>query len=177
VRAASNERIAQIRADNSLSVVEQKGKLAAEKTGATLQDLNSKAAEADQAAADASAAGDEQAASVHRQVAASYRDAVQRATTFAGATPSSPKDKSQDPRPSPKPSANVFPEITPVNLSGGNPSPSSTESVKPTAVAPTVVDPKATKVSIGGKDYPIFVDKNGNRAYKVDGHFVPIQSQ
>ncbi len=45
-----------------------------------------------------------------------------------------------------------------------------------TPVAPTRVAPNATSVSIGGKDYPVFKDKNGKRAYKIDGHYVPIQS-
>ncbi len=51
-----------------------------------------------------------------------------------------------------------------------------TESANP-VVAPTKVSKKDTSVKIGGKDYPIFVDKNGNRAYKIDGHYVPIQAE
>ena len=45
------------------------------------------------------------------------------------------------------------------------------------AVAPTIVAPDAKTVSVGGKDYPVFKDKSGNRAYLIDGHYVPIQSQ
>lgn len=48
---------------------------------------------------------------------------------------------------------------------------------QPAAVTPKRVDPKASTVEIGGKNYPIFKDKNGKRAYKVDGHYVPIDTQ
>ncbi len=51
------------------------------------------------------------------------------------------------------------------------------EQAKPAAVAPTKVSPKATTVNIGGKEYPIYKDKNGHRAYKIDGHYVPIDTQ
>lgn len=44
-------------------------------------------------------------------------------------------------------------------------------------VAPTVVDKDATSVSVGGKTYPIYKDAQGNRAYKVDGHFVPLSTK
>lgn len=47
---------------------------------------------------------------------------------------------------------------------------------KSAVVAPTRVAPDAASVNIGGKEYPIFKDKNGNRAYKIDGHFVPIET-
>lgn len=40
--------------------------------------------------------------------------------------------------------------------------------------APTRVDKNAATISIGGKVYPVFKDAKGNRAYQVDGHFVPL---
>lgn len=47
----------------------------------------------------------------------------------------------------------------------------------PAVTAPTVVDKNAATVSIGGKTYPVFKDAKGNRAYQVDGHFVPLTSE
>jgi hypothetical protein len=95
----SRERIADINADTKLSVEDKRGKIAAEKAGATIADLQARASDADQAAADASASGDEHAAEVHRKIAASYRDAVQKTTTFAGSSPSAPAEKSAAPTP------------------------------------------------------------------------------
>jgi hypothetical protein len=172
----SRERIAQINADTKLSVEEKRAQIATTRQGAQLADLQNRAAQADQAAADAAAAGDEQAAATHRAVAASYRDAVTKSTTFSGSTPSAPRDASQDPRPTP-PQSNE-PMASPITFSvPGQPSAAPAPSTAAQVVAPTRVDPKATKISIGGKDYPIFVDKNGNRAYKVDGHYVPIKAE
>jgi len=95
----SRERIAGTVAQNRLDVEGMKGKNAAEKQGEVLRHLNNLAAEADQQAADASAAGDEQSAEVHRRVAASYRDAVQKNSTFSGSAPSAPAAKSPAPTP------------------------------------------------------------------------------
>jgi hypothetical protein len=133
-RAASAERIAQINADTKLSVEDKRGRIQAERQGATLADLQSRAAQADQAAADAAAGGDERAAAAHRQAAASYRDAITTSTTDAGYAPSAPRDATQDPRPSPKTSAPSEPIR--FNMNDGS---------APPAVAPAqklyVVDP------------------------------------
>ncbi len=45
------------------------------------------------------------------------------------------------------------------------------------SVAPTKIAPDAHEINIGGKTYPVFKDAKGNRAYKVDGHYVPIQTE
>jgi hypothetical protein len=56
--------------------------------------------------------------------------------------------------------------------------PAATPSVSmPSTVAPTKVAPDAHEIAIGGKIYPIFKDAKGNRAYKIDGHYVPIQTE
>ncbi len=105
--SGSRERIAAINQDTKLSVEDKK----AAKTGIQLEDLQRRATEADQAAADAQATGDTHLAEAHRSAAASYRDAIQRTTTFAGTTPSAPRDKTSDPRPTP-PTAQSFPPLT-----------------------------------------------------------------
>lgn len=107
-RASSQERIAAINADTKLSVADKQ----AQRTSIGLENLMSKVTEADQLAADASAAGNEQEAQAHRVAAAHYRDALTKSTTFAGASPSTPKTKSQDVRPSPPLPADVNPPLT-----------------------------------------------------------------
>lgn len=163
---ASRERIAQINNDTKLTMQDKAARIAQEKTGATLADLQSRAAEADQAAAEASASGDEDAAAIHRQVASSYRDEVQKQTTFAG----------QAPRDVPKTSPKLA--IGPAGKEAISAEQQAFRDVQAApVVAPTKVDEKATEVSIGGKTYPIYKDKNGRRAYLVDGHYVPIDTQ
>jgi hypothetical protein len=171
-RAASNEKIAAINADTKLTLAEKQGQIAAARQADSLSVLQSRAAEADQQAADAAAAGDDRAAAAHRQAAASYRDAVTKSTTNAGYAPSAPRDASQDPRPTPK---SEMPEPAPLDLRGLSSDPAASSPAA--SVAPTRVDPKATRVSIAGKDYPIFVDKDGNRAYRIEGRFVPINTE
>jgi len=177
--SGSRERIAEINSDTKLSLQERQAKINAEKQGAMLADLNARAVEADQQAAEASAAGDEQTAALHRQVASSYRDAVQKNTTFAGQTPQPVPTKSPAVRPHAAPAEDRPPAAVSISIPGADvPTPGDTQDVAaPPPVAPVKVDPKATTVEIGGKTYPIFKDKNGKRAYKVDGHFVPIDTQ
>jgi trimeric autotransporter adhesin len=169
--SSSRERIAQINADTKLSVEDKR----AAKQGIQLSDLQNRAAEAEQMAADAQRDGDTQSAAAHRAAAASYRDAIQKTTTFAGSTPSAPKDASQDVRPTPRPSSSISPPA--LNLSGLTADGSSSAPQDAPAVAPTKVPKDATTVKVGDKEYPIFKDRNGNRAYKIDGHYVPIQSE
>lgn len=129
----SRERIAAIQADTKLDVMEKQRQISAERQGAQLADLQSRAAQADQAAADAQAAGDTQAAATHRQVAASYRDAVTKATTAAGYAPTAPRPASMDPRPSPPKSESPPPlTLNGVPLDGSSP----TESPSPAAARP-----------------------------------------
>ncbi len=104
----SRERIAAINADTKLSVEDKK----AQKLGIQVADLQSRAAEAEQAAADAQRDGDTRLAQTFRANAASLRDAVQHTTTFAGSTPSAPRTAAQDPRPTPKPPAEEHPPLT-----------------------------------------------------------------
>lgn len=48
-----------------------------------------------------------------------------------------------------------------------------------TPVAPTKIDPNAASVIIGGKTYKVYRNKSDpkQRAYMVDGHFVPLQTE
>lgn len=176
---ASRERIAALQSDTKLTMQDKAAKIAAERSGAALADLNSRAIEEDQLAADASAAGDEQTASLHRKVASSYRDEVQKQSTFAGQAPQTPADKSPAPRPHATPVENRPPAAVSISIPGSDVPGADQGATTPVAtpVAPVKVDAKATTVDIGGKTYPIFKDKNGKRAYKVDGHFVPIDTQ
>ncbi len=161
----SRERIAALNADTKLSVEEKRGQRAAIQVEA----LQQRAMEADQMAADAQRDGDVQLAQTFRQNAAAMRDAVEKTTTFAGTGQSAPRAATQDPRPTPV----VQPENPPLTLNGKSLAAPADSAV----VAPTRVAPSATKISIGGKDYQIFKDRNGNRAYKIDGHFIPIDTQ
>lgn len=134
----SRERIAALQADTKLDVVEKQRQISAERQGAGLADLQTRAAQADQAAADASAAGDAQAAATHRQVAASYRDAVTKSTTAAGYAPTAPRPASMDPRPTP-PKSEPAPPLTfdGVPLDGSAPS----ASASPAPEKLYVIDP------------------------------------
>lgn len=168
--SSSRERIAQINSDTKLSLADK----AAAKQGVQIEDLQRRATEADQAAADAQAEGNARAAEAHRQAAATYRDALQKTTTFSGSTPSAPRNASQDPLPTPKSSTPPHP---PMDLSAlpNNGVPERAQTTSP-AVAPAKVSKDATTIKVGDKEYQLFKDVHGNRAYKVDGHFVPVQT-
>lgn len=103
IYTGSRERIAALNADTKLSVEDRRGKISAEREAASIDALQNKAAEADQDAAEASAAHDEQSAAEHRAVASSYRDAVQKRTTFAGIAPLAVPTKSPEVRKKPEP--------------------------------------------------------------------------
>lgn len=143
----SRERIAAIQADTKLDVMEKQRQISAERQGAGLADLQTRAAQADQAAADAQAAGDAQAAATHRQVAASYRDAITKNTTAAGYAPSAPRAASSDPRPTPK---NTSPDAAPLDLgvitNGGRP----TEAAAPSAQPPPALVQAAVQKPVKG---------------------------
>lgn len=87
IAAGSRERVEGTRMIGRVTQESLKGRNAVERSGDSIKHLQDRAAEADQDAADASARGDEQAAAVHRGVASSFRDGVQKATTFAGQAP------------------------------------------------------------------------------------------
>ncbi len=177
IYTGSRERIAAINNDTKLSMQEKAAKIATEKQGSTIADLQGRAADADQAAADASAAGDEQTAAAHRAVASSYRDAVQKSSTFAGQSPQAVPGKSPAPRPHAKPTeSQPSPEIK-VSIPGADAASADQGATETPAVAPTKVPKDAKTIDVGGKTYPIWVDKNGKRAYKVDGHFVPVDTE
>lgn len=175
IRGSYQQKIAEINSDTRLSIEDKRAK----KQGIQLEDLQNRAAEADQMASDAQRDGDVQLAQTFRQNAASLRDAIQKTTTFAGSTPSAPRDASQDPRPTARPSVSTpAPALRLGGLTAeGRASGEAAPSEASPSVAPTKVPKTATSVSIGGKDYPVFKDANGNRAYKIDGHYVPIQSE
>ncbi len=177
IYTGSRERIAAINNDTKLTMQEKAAKIATEKQGSTIADLQGRAADADQAAADASAAGDEQTAAAHRAVASSYRDAVQKSSTFAGQSPQAVPGKSPAPRPHAKPTeSQPSPEIK-VSIPGADAASTDQGATETPAVAPTKVPKDAKTIDVGGKTYPIWVDKNGKRAYKVDGHFVPVDTE
>jgi hypothetical protein len=117
------------------------------KAGKELADLNAREDEENRSAQAAMDAGDEQLELFHLRRAAQYRDAATKASNYAGEAPSKP-NKKPDPVPP-----------------------------KQAPVAPTKIPADATSVDIGGKKYPVYKDKNGNRAYLMDGHYVPIQSE
>lgn len=181
IYTGSRERIAAINNDTKMTMQDKAAKIATEKQGATIADLQARAADADQAAADASAAGDEQTAAAHRAVASSYRDAVQKSSTFAGQAPQTVPTKSPDQRPHAKPAeSGPSPEIS-VSIPGsevaGADKGATPEEPKSPPVAPTKVPKDAKTLEIGGKTYVIYKDAKGKRAYKVDGHFVPIDTE
>lgn len=137
IYTGSRERIAAINADNRLSVEDKRGKIAAEKQASSIEALQNNASQADQAAADASAAGDEQSAAAHRAVASSYRDAVQKATTFAGTAPQAVPTKSPAVRPHPAPvDTSPSPSIS-VSIPGSDLPPSGEASAAAPPATPT----------------------------------------
>lgn len=151
-RAASNEKIAAINSDTKLTLAEKQGQIAAARQADSIATLQSRAAEADQQAADAQAVGDAHSATAHRQAAASYRDAVSKATTNVGYAPSAPRDASQDPRPTPKSDAPATPLDLGVITIGGTPT--AAPAAAPAPVQQAVQKPvRGTRARQNGKWY------------------------
>lgn len=157
IAAGSRERVEGARIAGRVTAESLRGRNAAERQGDSIKHLNDLAADADQAAADASARGDEQAAAVHRQVGSSYRDAVQKQTTFAGQSPLEVPSKSPAggnagaPKAQAQPIESNVPAVS-VDLTGGkNPDAGGApakpklyvaEEGKPPALAPSVKTPQ-----------------------------------
>lgn len=165
----------QMRNEGSLQQIAAKGENAVEKDAKVIQYLSSEAVRADQEAKSVEAT-DPALAETLRTNAARLRDQMVKKSTYAGGSPSSPTAPGA---PVPRPAAPVDNSPSPaiaVSIPGSE-LPASNGGVQTAAVAPTKVDSKASTVSIGNKTYPIFSDKHGNRAYLIDGHYVPIDTQ
>jgi hypothetical protein len=167
-----------IRAANRLDVVAAQGENQVQKDARSIQYLSEQAVQSEQDAA-AAQASDPALAEILRGNAARLRDAATKRSTFAGGTPSAPSAPGAAIPHRPAPVDTSPPAAVSISIPGSDvtPSDAGTPATVATPVAPTKVDPKATSIDIGGKTYPIYKDKNGKRAYKVDGHFVPLDTQ
>ncbi len=176
VYTRSRERIAQINSDTKLTVQERAGQIAAAKQAATIESLSNYIQEEGQRAAEAAAQGDEILKKRHLANASAAHDDIARLTTHPGVEPSAPATSAPPLAKTPTEDIATSAAQRAVDESASA-NQAAPEAAVPTAVAPTKVPKDAVSVDIGGKTYPIYKDKNGKRAYKVDGHFVPLDTE
>lgn len=171
IYSKSREKIAQINSDTKLTVQQRAAQSAAVKEGATLENLSRLANEADQRAAEATAEGDKVLAKRHLETASALRDDMKRISTHPGVDASAPEA-------TPPPLAKTPDEDITTSAEQSAADSAITNPVVVAPKEPVKVGPKDKTITVGGKTYPVFVDKAGKRAYRIDAtHWVELGTE
>lgn len=149
--AESRQNVANITAGARVNAAEIGAHSRENKAGKEISDLNQREDMENAAAQEALDAGDTELAKFHLQRAAQFKDAAIKASTYANTAPSEPDKKP-----------------TPIVKTMRVPPPAGQKDAKPKDVR---------VINVEGKDYPIFKDKNGNRAYLKDGQYIELPKE